>query len=219
MIPGPLERKVPKYKQKYADVFYLAGPELGGDGEIHILCRPLSLSEATYFQEVSTRDPECARDFVIKISFLAAYKDSVKEFIDLEDLPLGLFDDIADIVLEGSGFGSPDHLIQHINYYRSLVSQPTFQAVAFICKAFNGYTPREVESMSLHELAKNITLAELIHQTPFNIMTQEQIAQANAQQESDVMNKIKKEAKQNDKINRRFINFGQDNAELNRSLG
>jgi len=178
--------------------------------------------EASYHGEVSYRDPEAAREFVVKIAVLCAYDTSSNSFTPIDDLPIGLFEDAYTIITENSGYGELDSLVENINFFRSVSTQPHVQAMAFICKAFNGYTPRDIENMSVAELAKNIVLAEQIHEVPFQIVTEEQMQQESSQEEAGVMNSIKREARQNDRImggaRPRMIDFGGENADLNEAM-
>lgn len=222
MIPSELEQRISQLKKRHPALLHTTGPSLDNEGLIHIICRTLSVSEMTYHGEVSYRDQEAAQEFVVKIATLEVFEEDTSTFLPVTDLPIGLFNDVYEIVLENSGIGDPYQLAENLNLYRSISGTPNFQATAFICKAFSRYTPQDVENMSVMELAKNIVLAELIHDSPFQIVTEEEMRKQAQKQESGVMNSIRKEATTNDKVmggrRKQFMNFSEENSDLNQAM-
>lgn len=215
MLPPIVERKISEIKQSHIEVVHTVCSDIDS-GSIHVLSRTLTLAEASYHLEVLERDPESAKEFVVRVTTIEVYSTSVGKFIPLKSIPLGMYDDVYTTVVENSGVDQ-NSIIQYLNHYRGLAQQTHFQAIAYICKAFNGYTPRDVERMTIHELAKTIVLAELIHGTPFTIINPEDAANAQAKEESQVMTGIRKQAQMNDRI-ARAIDFSKENSDLSGAM-
>lgn len=215
MLPPLVEKKVAEYRLRYPEVILTQTPDIEA-GELYILSRPLSMMEAAYHSEVASRDDEAAAEFVVRMTTLDIYSTETGEFVSLSQLPLGVYRDVYSTVVEGSGISSPDAIKYYLSLYRSLAQHTYIQATAFICKAFSGYTPVDIENMGVKELAKNIVLAELIHGKPFTIIDPEDSKEQESKEQSQVLNSIRKQQRVNDKM--MGIDFSKENEELSSVL-
>lgn len=215
MLPPLVERKISEVRLQHPEAILTTADDIDS-GRIHIISRPLSISEAAYYAEVVQRDPESADEFVIRQTTIEVYSTSKGKFVPLSQIPLGVYNTLCSSVVDASGTDSAEALKQYLHMYRGFTQQAYMAAIAFICNAFQAYTPRDIEKMSINELAKNIALAELIHGKEFGIMNPQDLKEVQEKESSQVMNSIRRQAKQNDKI--MGIDFAQENSSLRSAM-
>jgi len=225
VYPTLVEKVVAKLRQEYSEVLIFEGPSLDERWTFFIILRPFTLREFEYYTATNRRDREAAKEFAVNNCVLDVFNGKSHRFVPLKELPLGLYDDALQVILDNSGF-SPEELKASLSQYRAASSATQLQAQAFICRAFPGMSPRQIEQMTATDLVRYIALAEIVYASKgeedphFHIMLEGDVV-TQEQEKSKTLQGIAREARQNDRImgtGSRRINVGKENSDQ-RAMG
>jgi len=204
MYPGLVEKVVTKYRADHPELYVFEGPSLDGEGLFYTITRPLSLKEYEIYATLALRDEGYSKTYVCNTAVLEVFNSARNRFAPLKDLPVGLYEEAFQLILESSDF-SPEALSSNLDRIRGFRSSTQLQAIAFICRAFPNITPKDVESMGAVEFTKHICLAEIVFEAkgmenPFFNIVIPGTEVSEKTKNSNVLRSIAKEAKENDRI-------------------
>ena len=222
MLPLEFEYKIFELKKLYDPLFYTCCKDIYdkesigaekdiGDAVIHILFRPLNFSEVSFHQGLLDRSEGNAREFVLARNILTAYSSLKSDFTDLGYLPIGVEQEVYEMVIAHSSIDDVDLIVNELNEYRALSTDLTFNGSALIIKAFPQMTLRDIENLTISEFTKHLALAEVITGASFQIG--DEVSKDNS--DRSVLKRIQKEAEMNDRINQKLNDQHQQQA-LNR---
>ena len=141
-------------RQQHGQLFYLEFPV--GDTAYEIIFRPMTLAET---KAVSLTGSAMAildlNDLICKWCIVYA-----NPTID-ERVPAALPDIVAQRIIEASGFNDQDNFVVLLNEAREATSTVEVGIEIFICKAFPGIKPRDVQNMTIYEQMEMLARAEI----------------------------------------------------------
>jgi hypothetical protein len=143
-------------------LFYLEFPV--GDRTYEIIFRPMTLAET---KAVSLTGSAMAildlNDLIC--SWCIVYANPA---ID-ERVPAALPDIVAQRIIEASGFNDQDNFVVLLNEARETTSTVEVGIEIFICKAFPGTKPRDVQNMTIYDQMEMLARAEIVLGTPLEL--------------------------------------------------
>lgn len=97
-------------------------------------------------------------ELVLRTSIVWPKEDWEKHPLNLVEA--GLYEEVASLVIEASGFETKDAMFAHLNTGRQLANTIYGAAHMFICKAFPGVDPRTLTRMTMPEMFRYLAMSE-----------------------------------------------------------
>ena len=211
MLPYEVEQRVAELKKDNTTV--LAFDIMASDGgELVVIARLLTMQEVSIAFDMQSRDSDLADRWLTETSVDCIWSMQYQEFIDPEDIPVGLYKQATEVILPRSSMYDTNALIEDMNTNRIKQTDIFFAGCAFIMRAFHSYTPLKLKQLTREDFAELLVLAEQVHGSPFEISVEDE--KTDRQKEKAILDKINKEAESNSS----YLDFGEENAKLEKNM-
>jgi len=159
-IDPRLRQVLPKLRKKHRDLYWIDINNTYGYEVKHLLVRPLTRREFMQVQQ----DVELGCDPTeIILSECIIWPEYDWENIitnKFYDLPCRVFDQLADCIVEVSGFASNEHIAETFVQARKAANSLDGMLAIVICKAFSSITPKMLDDMTMWDISRLFAMAE-----------------------------------------------------------
>lgn len=145
----------------HKEIYYI---EAGGQD---FLCRPLTFCEYNAVIDLEqVMSTPALNDDIIRLCTLY-FSGDIEDWLDWA--PGFIPDKVAQVIIDVSGFHSPDHFIRLVKQKRQEVDQLNIAIQQYICQVFHSFKPEDIENMTMEQQVSLLVRAEQIIGTPLNV--------------------------------------------------
>ena len=154
------EKELLGLRDRFEPLFYI------GKNGFEVIFRALTLREYKNFTLVGESFLECEiNNFIVQktVLYVTGGVDAL-----VTTAPAGIVDEVAQKVIACSGFSEgPEYIESLLQHSREKVFSPEGQIELFICSAFQGTKPSDIQNMNFATQMKMIAMAEIMLGRPF----------------------------------------------------
>jgi|6_EtaG_2_1085325.scaffolds.fasta_scaffold04195_2 hypothetical protein len=199
-----LEKDLLMLRQQHEQLFYV---KVTLESDIfEFIYRPLTLAETKAVSKIGPAiPPYLVNEEICKWCILAG--DPIEPGALFTTAIASLADHLSDNILSHSGFNDPENFVRLLDEKRTTLDTLEGGIEAFICTAFHGLTPLDVQNMTLHQQVDRLAKAERMigNQLPVGMTAQSEKGKARKRQSAEAAWLTSKEAADKIDVNKEAL--------------